>query len=133
MASLRALAYLGYRALVAHPLKMLSRRGTGRERFDRAYPAEGLLPTAPEERAVRAAAAACVGCGLCEPHCAIAGGPELRALGLQAVFRLYTRSAEDLRRATGALAACAGCAGCAAACPTGVPIARILRHLAAAG
>ncbi len=130
MASLRALAYLGYRALVAHPLKRLSRSGTGLERFNQSYPADGLLPTSPEDRAVRAAASACVGCGLCEPHCAIAGGPEVRALGLQAVFRLYTRSAEDQRRARGALARCAGCAGCGAACPTGVPIARILRHLA---
>ncbi|MBI5069721.1 MAG: 4Fe-4S dicluster domain-containing protein [Deltaproteobacteria bacterium] len=132
MASLRALAYLGYRAIVAHPLKRLSRRGTGLARFEAAYAAEGLRPTTPEERAVRAAASACVGCGLCEPHCAIAGGPEVRALGLQAVFRLYTRSAEDLRRARSALRQCAGCTGCDAACPTGVPIARILRHLAGA-
>jgi succinate dehydrogenase/fumarate reductase-like Fe-S protein len=130
VASLRALAYLGHRALLAHPLSRLSRRGSGLARFQANYPAEGLLPTPPEERAVRAAASACVGCGLCEPHCAVAGGPEVRALGLQAVFRLYTRSAEDLRRARSALQQCAGCAGCAAACPTGVPIARILRHLA---
>ncbi len=131
MASLRALAYLGYRALLAHPLKRLSRRGSGLRRCEANYPAEGLLPTSPEARAVRAAASACVGCGLCEPHCAVAGGPEVRALGLQAVFRLYTRSAEDQRRARSALALCAGCAGCAAACPTGVPISQLLRQLAA--
>ena len=54
---LGALAYLGWRALVAHPLKRLFRqRGTGLERFRAAYVSEGLVPTRPEDRAVGEAA-----------------------------------------------------------------------------
>jgi heterodisulfide reductase subunit C len=133
MPSLRALAYLGWRALVAHPLKRLFRqRGTGLERFSDAYVSEGLVPTSPEDRAVGVAAAACIACGLCEAGCDPPGAaPAVRALGLHAAFRLYSRNAAELPLAREALEACAGCAGCEALCPTGVPISRIVRHLRA--
>jgi succinate dehydrogenase/fumarate reductase-like Fe-S protein len=128
-----ALSYLAWRALVAHPLRRLfRRRGTGLERFRAAYVAEGLGPTTPEDRAVGEAASACVACGLCELGCELAGAvPAVRALGLHAAFRLYSRSGAGLPLAAAALEACAGCAGCDALCPTGVPIARIVRHLRA--
>jgi heterodisulfide reductase subunit C len=131
MPSFRALAYLGWRALVAHPLKRLFRqRGTGLARFSDAYVSEGLVPTSPEDRAVGVAASACIACGLCEAGCELAGAsPEVRALGLHAAFRLYSRNAAELPLAREPLDACAGCAGCDALCPTGVPISRILRHL----
>jgi hypothetical protein len=59
MPSVRALAYLGWRALVAHPLKRAFRqRGTGLERFSAAYVSEGLVPTRVEDRAVAEAASA---------------------------------------------------------------------------
>jgi heterodisulfide reductase subunit C len=134
MASPRALAYLAWRALVAHPLKRLFRQpGTALERFRAAYVAEGLVPTRPEDREVGLAAAACIACGLCETGCDLAGAtPEVRALGLHAAFRLYSRSIVDLPLAQGALDACAGCAGCDALCPTGVPISRVVAHLRAA-
>jgi ferredoxin len=124
-----ALAYLGYRAVLAHPLRALRRRGTGAERFRANYVSEGLLPTLPEDRAIGEAASACISCGLCETGCELAGAaPAIRALGLHAAFRLYGRSAAELPLATEALAACEGCAGCDALCPTGVPISRIVRH-----
>jgi heterodisulfide reductase subunit C len=131
MPSLRALAYLGWRALVAHPLKRLfRRRGTGLERFSAAYVSEGLVPTSAEDRAVGEAAAGCIACGLCETGCDLSrASPPLRALGLHAAFRLYSRNGAELPLAAEALAACAGCGGCDALCPTGVPIARIVRHL----
>lgn len=134
MASLRALAYLGWRALVAHPLKRAFRQpGTGLERFGAAYVSEGLVPTRAEDRAAGEAASACISCGLCETGCDLAGAsPEVRALGLHAAFRLYSRSATELPLAREALAACARCAGCDALCPTGVPISRVVAHLAAA-
>ena len=129
-----ALAYLAWRALVAHPMKRLfRRRGTGIERFHAAYVAEGLVPTRPEDRAIAQAASACIACGLCETGCDLAmATPAVRALGLHAAFRLYSRSLADLPVAAGALDACAGCAGCDALCPTRVPIGRIIAHLRAA-
>jgi heterodisulfide reductase subunit C len=134
MPSVRALAYLGWRALVAHPLKRAFRqRGTGLERFSAAYVGEGLVPTRPEDRAAGEAAAACIACGLCEAGCALAGAsPEIRALGLHAAFRLYSRSTTLLPLAREALDACGACQGCEALCPTGVPISRIVAHLHAA-
>ncbi len=134
MPSVRALAYLGWRAVVAHPLKRaFRRRGTGLERFSAAYVSEGLVPTRTEDRAVGEAAAACIACGLCETGCDLAGAsPEVRALGLHAAFRLYSRSSTELPLAREALDACAGCAGCDALCPTGVPIGRVVAHLHAA-
>jgi heterodisulfide reductase subunit C len=134
MPSVRALAYQGWRALVAHPLKRAFRQhGTGLERFSAAYVTEGLVPTRVEDRAFGEAAAGCISCGLCEAGCDLAQAtPEVRALGLHAAFRLYSRSATDLPLARDALAACAGCAGCDALCPTGVPISRVVAHLHAA-
>lgn len=131
--SLRALAYLGWRALVAHPLRKLFRdRGSGLERFSAAYLSEGLVPTSREDRAVGEAASACIACGLCETGCDLSRAPPpVRALGLHAAFRLYSRSAVELPLAREALEACAGCEGCDALCPTGVPISRVLRHLRA--
>jgi len=131
MPSVRALAYLGWRALVAHPMKRAFRQpGTGLERFSAAYVSEGLVPTRTEDRAAGEAASACIACGLCETGCDLArASPQVRALGLHAAFRLYSRSSTDLPLARDALAACAGCAGCDALCPTGVPISRVVAHL----
>lgn len=128
----RALSYLAYRALLAHPLKRAQQRGPGLERFLASYAPEGLVPTDPEDRAVGEAAGACIGCGLCEVGCDLAAAvPSIRALGLHAAFRLYGKSSAELPFAGEALAVCAGCQGCDARCPTGVPISRIVRHLAA--
>jgi len=131
MARPGALAYLAWRAIVAHPLKLLFRRpGTGLERFRAAYVSEGLVPADPARRAAAEAAAACTSCGLCEMGCALAGAaPAVRALGLHAVFRLYARTTFDLALAAEALEACAGCAGCDALCPARVPISRVLAAL----
>lgn len=134
MARPGALAYLAWRALVAHPLKRLFRQhGTGLEQFQAAYVAEGLVPTGPEDRSIGEAAALCIACGLCETGCRLAqSSPPVRALGLHAAFRLYSRSVAELPLAAEALEACAGCAGCDALCPTQVPISRVLGHLRAA-
>jgi heterodisulfide reductase subunit C len=131
--SFRAKAYLGYRALVAHPLKRIFRqRGTGEARFRAAYESEGLAPTTETDREISLAAQACIACGLCEAGCDLAGAvPEVRALGLHAAFRLYSRNRAELPLAAGALEACAGCTGCDALCPTGVPIGRIVAALRA--
>ena len=131
MARPGALAYLAWRALVAHPLKRLFRwRGTGLDRFRAAYVAEGHVPADPAIRAAASAAAACISCGLCETGCELAGAtPAVRALGLHAVFRLYSRTTMDLALGADALERCAGCAGCEALCPARVPISRVLAAL----
>ncbi len=128
----RALSYLAYRALLAHPLKRLRQRGTGLDRFLASYASEGLVPTHPDDRAAGEAASACIGCGLCEAGCELAGAvPSIRSLGLHAAFRLYGKSSAELPHAAEALRACAACQGCDPLCPTGVPIARVVRHLLA--
>ena len=135
MARPGALAYLAWRALVAHPLRLLfRRRGSGLERFRRAYVAEGLAPTDPEDRAASQAASACISCGLCELGCELAlATPAVRALGLHAAFRLYSRTSADLALAQDALALCATCAGCEALCPARVPIAWVIARLGRPG
>ncbi len=126
----RALSYLAYRALLAHPVKRVRQRGTGLDRFLASYASEGLVPTHPDDRAVGEAASACIGCGLCEVGCGLATSvPTLRSLGLHAAFRLYGKSSTELPFARDALQACSACQGCDPVCPTGVPIARIVRHL----
>jgi succinate dehydrogenase/fumarate reductase-like Fe-S protein len=137
MASAGALVYLAWRAIVAHPLKLVfRRRGTGLERFRAAYVSEGLVPTRPEDRAAAEGAAACISCGLCDTGCDLARAtPAVRALGLPAAFRLYGRSSAELPLAADALDAlepCAACAGCETLCPTQVPISRVIAHLRAA-
>jgi len=129
---LKALSYLAYRAILAHPFKRLRHEGTGLERFLRNYAAEGLVPTPPGDRSIGEAASACIGCGVCEVGCELAGAaPTVRALGLHAAFRLYGKSSGELAHARDALASCAACEGCDALCPTGVPISRIVQHLLA--
>ncbi|HET7754213.1 MAG TPA: 4Fe-4S dicluster domain-containing protein [Anaeromyxobacteraceae bacterium] len=125
-----ALAYLGYRALLAHPLKLLKEPGSGRERFLANYAPEGLLPTSEDERRTGEEASACIACGLCDAACDLAGAvPAIRALGLHATFRLYSKSSVELPWAAAALDACARCTGCEGVCPTGVPISRIVSSL----
>ncbi len=127
---LRALSYLAYRALLAHPVKRVRQRGTGLQRFLASYGPDGLWPTRPEDRAMGEAASACIGCGLCEIGCELATAvPPVRSLGLHAAFRLYGRSSAELPHAREALQACAACQGCEPACPMGVPISRVVRHV----
>ncbi len=126
----QALSYLAYRALLAHPLKRLQLRGSGLERFAQNYESEGLYPTSPEDHDVGEAASACIACGLCETGCDLAAAaPWVRDLGLHAAFRLYSKSTTEMHHAAAALATCSSCDGCDPICPTGVPIARIVRYL----
>ena len=132
MSKVRSYAWLAWRAVVPHPLRALRRRGSGEERFLGAYAGEGLVPTSLEARADAEAASACISCGLCESGCAMRSAiPAIRSLGLHAAFRLLGKSDEMLAHSADALAACATCTGCEPLCPTGVPITRLVRLLAA--
>jgi heterodisulfide reductase subunit C len=128
----RSYAWLAWRAAVPHPLRALRRSGTGEERFLAAYAPEGLAPTPLEARADAEAASACISCGLCDAACPLrAAIPAVRSLGLHAAFRLCGKSDEMLAESADHLAACSSCTGCEPLCPTGVPITRIVRALAA--
>jgi succinate dehydrogenase/fumarate reductase-like Fe-S protein len=132
VSKVRSYGWLAWRAAVSHPLRDLRRRGTGRERFLENYASEGLPPTTAEERAAAEAASACITCGLCESGCGLRGAiPSIRDLGLHAAFRLYSKSAEMLGVSGDGLAPCASCTGCEPLCPSGVPIARLVRAFAA--
>ena len=125
-----ALLYLAYRACVAHPLKRLRQKGSGRERFFDAYGREGLPPTGQEEREIGDSASACISCGLCEVACDLGrSAPSERALGLHAAFRLYSKSAAALRSASVILESHSTCALSVVLCPVGIPIGRILTQL----
>ncbi|BDG07095.1 4Fe-4S dicluster domain-containing protein [Anaeromyxobacter paludicola] len=127
---LSSLAYLAWRAVGVQPVKKLAQEGSPAERFEKNYAAEGLVPTTEEDRAVAEAASACVACGVCEARCELmAATPHVRALGLHTAFRLYSKSTTELPWAREALQACARCDGCDSACPTGVPIQRVIRQL----
>jgi heterodisulfide reductase subunit C len=134
VSKVRSYAWLAWRAAVSHPLRGLRQRGSGRERFLGNYASEGLAPTTSGDRAAAEAASACISCGLCESGCALRGAiPSIRDMGLHAAFRLYSKSPEMLARSGDALAACASCTGCEPLCPTGVPVARLVRAFAARG
>jgi Fe-S oxidoreductase len=130
-----SIAWLGWRFVVVQPLRKLAPRPSGQARFARAWFPEGLVPTTAADREVALAAAACTGCGLCEPRCPLrAKAPAVGALGLQSIFRLHSRHLGERRAAAALLEACAGCPGCETcddACPSGVPIAMIVRDLRA--
>ena len=128
---LEALTYLGYRAVVAQPLKRLGQSGTAEARFVANYHPEGLSPLSLEDRAVGFAASKCIGCGLCELGCDLAAViPATRAMGIEAVFRLYSKSTTEMPAARDAFQACLGCKSCDPLCPVGVPISSIVRHFA---
>lgn len=125
-----SIAWLGWRFVVVQPLRKALRRAPGRERFGEAYFPEGLVPTRIHDRDLALAAAACTGCGLCEPRCRlIAASPSVRAMGLHSIFRLQTKHLGELHLAAAILDGCAGCEGCDDACPAGVPISQILSRL----
>ena len=132
MSRAASIAWLGWRFVVVQPLRKLAHRASAEARFAQAYFGEGLVPTRVEDREVALAAAACTGCGLCEPRCELraeVGG--VGAMGLQSIFRLHARHLGEVAAAGKLLEACAGCDRCDDACPSGVPIARIVGHLRA--
>lgn len=117
--------YLGYRAVVAHPLRKLFRRDerTGIERFLANYGVEGLLPTSNDERRLREGAARCIACGLCD-----AFGARVSLVPLS-----YARATPDLRHAHAELEALPPSAveKGEQVCPTRVPLRALTDSLRA--
>ena len=127
-----SIAWLGWRFVVVQPLRKALRRSTARERFAEAYFSEGCVPTLAEDREVSLAAGACTGCGLCEARCGLSrAAPSTSALGLHSLFRFHSKHLGEMGHAAALLEACTGCAGCDEACPSGVPISRLVAHFKA--
>lgn len=125
-----SIAWLGWRFVVVQPLRKLQPGPSAKARFAEAYFGEGCVPTAVADREVALAASACTGCGLCEARCPLrALPPPVAAMGLQSIFRLHSKHLGEAREGAALLAACADCQGCDDACPSGVPIGRVVRRL----
>lgn len=126
--------YLGYRALIAHPLRKLFRSGelTGKERFLRNYAPEGNVPTSNEDRRVLRGAARCIHCGLCEAYdSALAELPRTLHGGASLLPVALARATPDLPRARALLARLKpeSLARGEAVCPTRVPLREIAAFL----
>jgi hypothetical protein len=120
--------YLGWRALVVHPLQLLRGGTPGAARFRANFFKEALIPTTPDDRARMREAARCIHCGLCD---APAAGLRLPAPSLLPL--VFSRSSVELSQARAALARFREVPETLAAgerlCPTGVPLRRLAAWL----
>jgi succinate dehydrogenase/fumarate reductase-like Fe-S protein len=126
--------YMGYRAIIAHPLRKLFSEDerTGRQKFLDNYAPEGLVPTTPDDREVLNQASRCIHCGLCDAY-----DPSLSALprtvydGVSLLPVSYSRATPDIPRARQALGRIRpeDLARAEAVCPTRVPLRRIAAYL----
>jgi hypothetical protein len=121
--------YLGWRAVVVHPVQLALRGEPGASRFRANFFPEGLIPTTLEDRDRLREASRCVHCGLCDAPGTAAGLPSPSLLPL-----VFSRSTVELPQARAALArfgaASAPLAAGEALCPTGVPLRRLASWLA---
>jgi succinate dehydrogenase/fumarate reductase-like Fe-S protein len=128
---LLALALLGWRALVLHPVAQLftPAERKGKRRFLSNYAPEALVPMTAQDRAELPRFSGCVNCGLCDAVCPLVGraaphefrGPSLFALA-------YSRSTPELphlRHAVAIVESCGTCHACQEVCPRGVPLLKI--------
>ena len=126
--------YMGYRAAIAHPLRLLFSQDerTGKQRFLDNYAPEGLLPTSAEDRAVLQAASRCIHCGLCDAYdAALSSLPRTLYDGASLLPVAWSRATPDLPAARAAVERIAPeqLARAEAVCPTRVPLGRIVAYL----
>jgi succinate dehydrogenase/fumarate reductase-like Fe-S protein len=126
-----ALALLGLRALLLHPLRQLftPAERKGKRRFLSNYAPEALVPMTAQDRADLLRFSGCINCGLCDAVCPLVGrvapedfrGPSLFALA----YSRATPELPHLRRVITVLDACGPCQLCQDVCPRAVPLLEI--------
>jgi succinate dehydrogenase/fumarate reductase-like Fe-S protein len=126
--------FLGYRAVIAHPLRKLFDLSplSGKERFLANYGGEGLVPMSVEDREILAGAARCIHCGLCDAYDgALSVIPRTVYDGASVLPVAYSRATPDLPRAREAISRLteAHLTRAEAVCPTRVPLRRIAQYL----
>jgi len=126
--------YLGYRALIAHPLRMLmeQEQGPGEQRFLRNYAGEGNIPLTLEDREVLRGASRCIACGLCDGFDgALASASRTVHLGASLFPVSLSRATPDLPHARADVEAIAQDQlwKSEAVCPTRVPLRAIAGYL----
>jgi succinate dehydrogenase/fumarate reductase-like Fe-S protein len=126
--------YLGYRAVIAHPLRRLfdTSELSGKRRFLANYATEGNLPTSLEDREVLLAASRCIHCGLCDAQdVALAAARRSEYLGASQLPVRLSRAMPDLEQARAVLARVDenGLKAGEAVCPTRVPLVTLWRYL----
>ncbi len=131
---LKADAFLGYRAIIAHPLKKLFSvdERSGKDKFLANYGPEGLVPMSAEDRQVLRGASRCIHCGLCDAYdLALAALPRTTYGGASLLPVAYSRATPDLPRARAAIerVSPAELSRAEAVCPTRVPLRQIDHYL----
>lgn len=126
--------FLGYRAVIAHPLRKLfdNDERPGKVRFLANYAPEGNIPTSLEDRAVLRGASRCIHCGLCEAYDnELSKLPRTLYDGAALIPVALTRASPDLPRARQLLSRLdpSLLASAEAVCPTRVPLRDLAAYL----